>query len=115
MGYRSCPADPDFWLKEQTDKKGRQYYSYILCYLDDQLVVHHNPKQVMDRINSFLPLKPDSVGPPEIYLGAKLKKKTFADGTAAWGLSAAKYVQQAVKNIETFLKKNHIGMYALPK
>jgi hypothetical protein len=109
MGYRSCPADPDLWLKERTDKKGRQYYSYILCYVDDLSVVHHNPKQVMDRINSFLPLKPDSVGLPEIYLGAKLKKKTFADGTTAWGLSPAKYVQQAVKNVEFFLKKNHTG------
>eukprot|EP00804_Cyclotella_cryptica_P012753 CCRYP_019200-RB/>CCRYP_019200-RB protein AED:0.43 eAED:0.49 QI:0/0/0/1/0/0/2/0/141 len=32
MGYVSCPADPDLWLKEQTDRKGRKYYSYILCY-----------------------------------------------------------------------------------
>eukprot|EP00804_Cyclotella_cryptica_P004005 CCRYP_013917-RA/>CCRYP_013917-RA protein AED:0.37 eAED:0.37 QI:0/-1/0/1/-1/1/1/0/164 len=23
MGYVSCPADPDLWLKEQTDQKGR--------------------------------------------------------------------------------------------
>ncbi|KAL7477738.1 hypothetical protein ACHAW6_003534 [Cyclotella cf. meneghiniana] len=51
-------------FEEQTDKKGGRYYSYILCYFDDLLVVHHNPKQVMDRINSFLLLKPDSVGPP---------------------------------------------------
>ena len=27
MGYVSCPADPDLWLKEQTDWKGRKYYS----------------------------------------------------------------------------------------
>jgi hypothetical protein len=40
-------------------------------------VVHHNPKRVMDKINSFLPLKPDSVSPPEMYLGTKLKKKTL--------------------------------------
>ena len=74
MGYRSCPADTDLWLKEQTDKKGRQYYSYNLCYVDDLLVVHHNPKQVMDRFNGFLLLS-DSVGPLEIYLGAKLRRR----------------------------------------
>ena len=74
IGYRSCPADPDLWLKKQTYKKGNQYYAYILCYVDNLLVVHHNPKHVMDRINSFLPLKPDSVGMSEMYLGAKLKK-----------------------------------------
>ena len=115
MGYCSCPTEPDLCLKEQTDKKGRQYYSYILCYVDDLLVVYHNPKQIIDRINSLLPLKPDSVGPPEIYLMAKLKKKTFEDVTLAWSLSSANYVQQAVRNVETFLKKNHKGRYVLPK
>ena len=54
------------------------------------LVVHHDPKHVMDRINSFLISKLDSVGPPEISLRAKIKKKTFTDGTMAWGLSPAK-------------------------
>ena len=77
MGYRPCLADPDLWLKEQTDRKGNRYYTYILCYVDDLLVVHHNPKRVMDRIDSFLPLKPGSIGPPEMYLGAKLKKMTL--------------------------------------
>ena len=115
MGYRPCLADPDLWLKKQTDRKGNHYYAYILCYVDDLLVVHHNPKRVMDRIDSFLPLMPGSTGSPEMYLGAKLKKKTFDDGTVAWGLSPSKYVQQAVRNVETFLKTNLDGRYYLPK
>eukprot|EP00804_Cyclotella_cryptica_P027808 CCRYP_009227-RA/>CCRYP_009227-RA protein AED:0.45 eAED:0.45 QI:0/-1/0/1/-1/1/1/0/98 len=68
----------------------------------------------MDRINSFLPLKPDSVGPPEDVSRAKLKRKTFEGGTTAWGLSPTKYVQQAVKNVETFLKNNLEGRFSLP-
>ena len=32
MGYRPFLADPDLWLKEQTDRKGNCYYAYILCY-----------------------------------------------------------------------------------
>eukprot|EP00804_Cyclotella_cryptica_P022281 CCRYP_018122-RA/>CCRYP_018122-RA protein AED:0.40 eAED:0.40 QI:0/0/0/1/1/1/2/0/152 len=97
-----------------SDRKGRKYYSYILVYLDDLLVVHHNPKRIMDKINSFFPLKPDSAGAPEMYLSAKLKRKTFEDGTTAWALSPAKYVQQAVKNV-TFLKNNLEGWFSLPK
>ena len=115
MGCVSCPADPDLWLKDQTDRKGRWYYYYILCYIDDLLVVHHNPKHVTDKINSVLPLKPDSVSPPEMYLGVKLKKKTFGDGTTAWGLSPAKYVQQAVRNVETYLKTNLDGRFHYQK
>eukprot|EP00956_Cyclotella_meneghiniana_P028509 scaffold66582_cov38-Cyclotella_meneghiniana.AAC.3 len=79
-------ADPDLWMKEQANKAGTDYYSYILCYVDDLLVLHHDPKRVMDRINKHLPLKPDSVGPLTFYLGAKLKKHTFKSGRQAWGL-----------------------------
>ena len=104
MGYRAC--------KEQTNKKGKCYYAYILCYVDDLLVIHHHPKKVLDRINEYLPLKGDSVGPPEFYLGAKLKKKEFDDKTTAWGLSPAKYVQAAVKNCEAYLKDKLNGTIA---
>ena len=65
MGYKACKADPDLWLHEQTTKDNVRYYSYILCYVDDLLVIHHNPQKVMDRINGYLPLKSDSVGPPK--------------------------------------------------
>jgi hypothetical protein len=30
MVFRACKADPDLWLKEQMDKKGKRYYAYIL-------------------------------------------------------------------------------------
>ncbi|KAL7478952.1 hypothetical protein ACHAW6_004705 [Cyclotella cf. meneghiniana] len=87
MGYHWCPADPDLWLKEQTDWKGNRYYAYILCYVDNLLVVHQNPRHMIEKIGSILPLKHDSIGPPKVYLGAKHKKKTFEDGTMVWGLS----------------------------
>eukprot|EP00804_Cyclotella_cryptica_P004627 CCRYP_006943-RA/>CCRYP_006943-RA protein AED:0.44 eAED:0.44 QI:0/0/0/1/0/0/2/0/122 len=45
MGYKSCPADPDLWLKEQTDRKRIRYYFYILCYVDDLLATCHGQDQ----------------------------------------------------------------------
>lgn len=45
----------------------------------------------------------------------KLKKKTFKDGTLAWGLYLVKYVQQSVKNVEMYITKYLDGRYALPK
>ncbi len=44
MEYWLCPTDPDLWLKEQTDWKGSCYYASILYYVDNLLVVHHNPR-----------------------------------------------------------------------
>ena len=74
MGYTSCKADPDLWLKAETRPDDKfKYYSYILCYIDDILMVHHGALSILAQINSYLPLKPSSVGDPDIYLGAKLK------------------------------------------
>ncbi len=104
MGYHLCLADP--YAKETASQEGQMfYYAYILCYIDDLIVVHHNQRCIMYKIDSFLPLKPGSIGPPVMYFGAKLKKKTYEDGTVARGLSPLMYVHQAVRNVNTFLQE----------
>ena len=42
MGYAPCRGDNDLWMKPEIDPDGDKYYSYILCYVDDVLVVHHD-------------------------------------------------------------------------
>ena len=64
-------------------------------------------------IDQFLPLKPSSVGDPDIYLGTKLKQLKLDNGLWAWGMSPSKYVQQAVANCEQHLKANFGGRYHL--
>ena len=59
MGYTSCKANPDLWMKaELRPDDNFRYYSYILCYVDDILVVHHDAMSILSQINSYLPLKP---------------------------------------------------------
>jgi hypothetical protein len=58
---------------------------------------------VMNEISSYLPLKPSSVGDPDIYLGAKLKQTQLPNGVMAWRLSPSKYLVQAVKNCQLHL------------
>jgi hypothetical protein len=75
MGYTSCKANPNLWLKAVTRlKDNMRYHAYILCYVDDILYIHHDPMSVMNEINGYLPLKLSSVDDPDIYLGAKLKQ-----------------------------------------
>ena len=38
---------------------------------------------VLARLNEYLPLKPSSVGDPNIYLGARLAKTKLANGVWA--------------------------------
>jgi hypothetical protein len=71
MGYTSCKVDPDLWFKAETQPDNSVlYYAYILCYVDDILCIHHDALSVLTKIDKYLPLKPTSVGNPDIYLGA---------------------------------------------
>ena len=49
VGYQSCKADQDLWLKlEIIPDYGVKYYSYILCHVDDILCIHHNADSVLE-------------------------------------------------------------------
>jgi hypothetical protein len=114
MGSTSCKADPDLWLKAVTRPEDNvRYYAYILCYVDNILCIHHDPMSVMKEINGYLPLKPSSVGDPDIYLGAKLKETRLSNGVMAWGLSSSKYVVQAVKNCQLHMTEKLAGRYSI--
>ena len=44
LGYQSCKADLDLWLKpEIRPEDGVIYYSYSLCYVDEILCIHQMP------------------------------------------------------------------------
>jgi hypothetical protein len=104
MRYTSCKADPNLWYKAETRPSDNfRYYAYILCYVDDILCMHHEPMTILDKINEYIPLKPSSVGNPDIYLGAKLRQTRLPNGVWAWGLSPSKYITQAVENRQTHL------------
>ena len=106
MGYESCQADPDLWMKKCVrPEDGFEYYAYILLYVDDCLTIHHDAIGVLNELDYYFKLKPGSIGDPDIYLGAKLRKITLNNGVEAWGLSPSKYVQEAISNVEKWLDK----------
>ena len=54
LGYESCMADPDLWLvPEIRPKDGVKYYSYLLCYVDDILCIHHNANAMLEWLHKF--------------------------------------------------------------
>jgi hypothetical protein len=114
LDYTPYLAAPDLWMKAQARADGTSYYSYILCYVDDVLVVHDDAQPVLDRIDKFMKLKPGS-SDPDMYLGAKLKKVTLAHDVVAWSISPSKYVQEAVRNCEKHVKENFSTDFQLLK
>ncbi len=78
----------------------------MLVYVDDILCIHKDPDNVLKVLNKYFPLKPDSVGTPDIYLGAKLKLMQLDNGVWEWGISPSKYVREMVKNCKDYVSEH---------
>ena len=75
IGYSSCLADPDLWFKEETlPSDGAKYYAYFLLYVNDCLVIHHDADTALYELHHFFKIKSGSIGDPNMYLEAKLRK-----------------------------------------
>ena len=96
MNFKFSLADNDLWLRRDTKPDGTPYYSYILVYVDDILIISHDPSKYMDQLKSRYYVKEASIGPPNIYLGAEFKKVTNRQGRSCWASSCNKYVREAV-------------------
>ena len=91
IGYQSCPADHDLWMKSEVKPNGDRYWSHILCYMDNVLVVHHDTMKILMRVDKYFKLKPALIGDPDMYLGAKLRRVRQPNGVEAWTISPSKY------------------------
>jgi Reverse transcriptase (RNA-dependent DNA polymerase) len=105
LGYTSCPADPDVWMRPETRGDGFKYYAYVLLYVDDALVINHDGMKALNEINARFKMKPDSMGDPDIYLGCKMSQHILPNGVKAWLQSPSKYIQEAVRNAEVYFTK----------
>ena len=53
LGYKSCLADPDLWMGPQIVGDFR-YYSYILCYADSNMAIHHDAHPILYMIDKYI-------------------------------------------------------------
>ena len=77
MRYTPCVANPNVWMKSQTNNDCYSYWSYMLVYVNDYLAVHHDPEPVMEDLKSCYKLKNDTYGKLKRYLGVNVKKYQF--------------------------------------
>lgn len=110
LGYTSCLADPDLWIRKAVSDKGIEYYEYMLLYTDDCLALSEHAMAMLEEVNRYFPMKPSSMGPPKIYLGAKIGKIQLPNGVIAYSMSMSQYVQEAVKNVETYIAKRSMAL-----
>ena len=106
-GYKPTKADPDVWLRPAVKANGFEYYEMVLCYVDDILSISHDPHSTLIALTTTFKLKDDKIEAPDVYLGAELAKMTVGsgEGIECWTMSADKYVDASVKNVEESLAK----------
>ena len=93
LGLKSKTGDPDVWMRPATRSDGSITFEYVLLYIDDCLVVADEAESILkDEIGRYFQLKPESIGPPTIYLGGHLRKVEIDGGTLAWAFSLTQYV-----------------------
>ena len=115
LGYDSCLADPDVWMRKATKGDGSRYYEYILLYVDDMLSISHEARGAIMEVGDYFTMKPESIGPPDIYLGGKVTKNSMMNGVECYTYSASQYIQNAVKNVEDHLRKKGMALMTRAK
>ena len=61
---------------------------------------------MLAQIYKYFDIKEGSQGRPQLSLGLKLKEVYLEDGTVCWGMSSAKYMQEALKNAKIWMNKH---------
>ena len=119
LEFKSCPADPDVWMRPAKHSNGSEYWEYILLYTDDALCVGEYPEQTLrNELGKYFALKEESIGPPKIYLGGHKRKVELENGMKCWAFGSSQYVQAAVKNVEEYLERRQRAgdnMFSMPK
>jgi hypothetical protein len=111
LGFTPCRADPDVWMRPALKGDGSEYWEYVLIYTDDTSVISENGEQLLrNEIGKYFELKEESIGPPDIYFGGKMRQITLENGVKAWTFSSSQYVQAAVSNVEGYLQARHLQL-----
>ena len=112
LNFRSCLADPNMWMWPAIKSDGNTYYEYILLYVDDALVVSENAESILqNELGTYFYLKEESIGPPTVYLGGRVRKVQLENVVWASIFSSSQYVQSAIKNVEAYIgrpKDSHL-------
>ena len=74
--------------------------------MDEILCIYHDPDDVLNEFNCYLPLKSGFVGNPMIYFGKMLKLMQLYNGIWAWSMNLFKYIHQTVRICEEYVVKS---------
>ena len=106
LGFAPTRADSDAYIRRNRKVDGTEYYELLLVYVDDVLLISHDPDKVMKDIGKAFEIKNDEYGPPKRYLGADVEKFQVPGGEEAWSMKVDTYVAAAVQTVKDLLSED---------
>ena len=77
-------------MRPAVKSDGTEYYEYILLYTNDVLCVSEFPERILRKEpDKYFKLKPNSIGPPKLYLGSGIRKVELENGAKGWAASSS--------------------------
>jgi hypothetical protein len=117
MEFMPTIANPDVYRRRLMKPDGLEYWELLLVYVDDILIISHEPNVHLNKLKNFFPLC--SAGSPEHYLCANISKVHIPGddrGQEFWAKSARTYVCNAVETIKKLLQEDGgLGLKNLAK
>ena len=77
LGFQLSLADPKVRFKAETDKSRNEYFTHILFYIHDLLIVDKDPQKYMAMLESNYTVEPSSIVEPKDNLGANVVKLLY--------------------------------------
>ena len=113
----SFGADDNVYLRAEKDDQGKEYYSYIVCFVDDILCLHKKPDKYLDLIGRDFRLK-TTPEPPKMYLGGDISKFNIPDSEnniSCWAMSGDSHIRKALEVVESVMAKDGVRFRASNK
>ena len=82
---------------------GKEYYEYIIVYVENILAVSATPLHIMKEIQEMLNFNNNMIEEPKNYIGARLQKNHI-NGVDCWSIIIVFYFKAAVYNVEEGIK-----------
>ena len=108
LGFTSCRADGDVWLRPAVKANGEKIYEYLLVYTDDILILSEKTKQIMSSLQGVYRVKPESIKPPDTYLGSNIGRYAFPSkpNKEYWYMGSQQYLKEATRNVIQWAEKH---------
>jgi len=81
---------------------GTRYYEYVLCYIDDVMIISTDLEAIIRELREHFVLKEvmDPGSSRQRYLGATIGKYVSDKGTMGWYMSSEEYLARAIPMVE---------------